>query len=326
MRDENIRLETKVLVLSAGGNLVIGIMGIVFAVISRSQAILLDALFNLTYFASGLFTLKVAKMVLRGDDERFPVGYAFFEPLINGLKGVLVLGVSIMALVSAVQALFTGGRAIAAGAAITYGFLAATACWSLAIATRRGAKRTGSPLVLADAENWLVNGAISSAVLLAFVGILFVEKSPFKFIVPYIDPSLVMIVVLISISVPVRMAWQALMELLNRAPSSEIVQQVDSIVKKCTAELPIRSLYVRVIQPGRTRMVMAHVVLPAEFQVNGLPMLDAVRAATLKELKATHLATVLDMVFTADPVWGAPAGINSDALPTGHDSGQNQGL
>ncbi len=326
MRDQNIRLETKVLLLSAGGNLVISIVGIVFAVISRSQAILLDALFNLTYFASGLFTLKVAKLVLRGDDERFPVGYAFFEPLINGLKGVLVLGVSIMALAGAVQALFTGGRAIAAGAAIAYGMFAATACWLLAIATRRGAKRTGSPLVLADAENWLVNGAVSSAVLLAFASILFVQKSPFKFIVPYIDPSLVIIVVLISISIPIRMAWQALMELLNRAPSPEIVQQVDDIVKKCTAGLPIQSLFVRVIQPGRTRMVMAHVVLPAEFQFDGLAMLDAVRAATLKELKATHLATILDMVFTADPAWGAPAGFNSDAVPIGHDSGPNQDL
>ncbi len=38
-------------------------------------------------------------------------------------------------------------------------------------------------------------------------------------------------------------------------------------------------------------------------------LLDAVRAETLKELKTAHLATVLDMVFTADPIWGAPAKI-----------------
>jgi predicted Co/Zn/Cd cation transporter (cation efflux family) len=102
------------------------------------------------------------------------------------------------------------------------------------------------------------------------------------------------------------------MELLNRSPSSDIVQQVDDIVKKCTAELPIQSLFVRVIQPGRTRMVMAHVVLPTDFQVEGLPSLDAVRDETLKELKTAHLATVLDIVFTADPAWGAPIGLNTE--------------
>lgn len=125
------------------------------------------------------------------------------------------------------------------------------------------------------------------------------------------DPSLVLIVVLISISVPGRMAWRALMELLNRAPSPQIVQQVDDIVKKCTAGLPVQSLFVRVVQPGRTRMVMAHVVLPTDFQVEGLPALDTLRAETLKELKSAHLATVLDMVFTADPVWGAPSSLNT---------------
>jgi hypothetical protein len=58
--------------------------------------------------------------------------------------------------------------------------------------------------------------------------------------------------------------------------------------------------------------VLAHVVLPIDFRVEGLPSLDAVRGETLKELKSAHLATVLDMVFTADPVWGTPTGLNPE--------------
>jgi predicted Co/Zn/Cd cation transporter (cation efflux family) len=246
--------------------------------------------------------------VKQGDDERFPLGYAFFEPLINGLKGVLVLGISIMALAGALQALFAGGRSIAAGMAVAYGIFATATCWILAVATRRGAARSGSPLLLADAENWLVNGAISSAVLLAFAAILLIRNTALAFLVPYIDPSLVLIVVTISISIPVRMAWQALMELLNRAPSQPAVQAVEDIVKRCTAMLPVQKLFVRVIQPGRSRMILVHVVLPADYPVDGLPTVDAIRAATLKQLQAMHPETTLDMVFTADPFWGAPTG------------------
>lgn len=301
--------ERKMLMASAMGNLIIGCVGLTFSVISSSQAILLDGFFNLTYFATGLFTLKVARLVQVGDDERFPLGYAFFEPLVNGLKGVLVLGVSIMALAGALQALFKGGRPIAAGAAITYGIFAAAACWFLAAVTRRGAKGTGSPLIQADAENWLVNGAISAAVLLAFVSILLIKGTKLEFLAPYVDPSLVLLVVLISLSVPVRMAWQALMELLNRTPSPEIVQQVQQTVEGCTAELPVDKLFVRVIQPGRTRMVLAHVVLPADYQFEGLQHLDGLRVKTLEELKKVHTDTVLDLVFTADPKWGAPTGL-----------------
>ena len=300
--------ERRVLFVSAGGNLIIGVVGVLVAVFSKSQAIMLDGLFNLSYFAAGLFALKVAALVKQGDDQRFPLGYSFFEPLINGMKGVLVLGISIVALAGALQALFAGGRTIAAGMAIAYGVFAAATCWILAAATRRGAVRSGSPLLFADAQNWLVNGAISSAVLLAFTAILIIRDTELAFLVPYIDPSLVLIVVTISISIPVRMAWQALMELLNRAPSQPVVQEVEDIVKQCTAMLPVQQLFVRMIQPGRSRMILVHVVLPADYPVDGLPKVDAIRAATLHQLQEIHPDTTLDMMFTADPLWGAPAG------------------
>jgi predicted Co/Zn/Cd cation transporter (cation efflux family) len=67
-------------------------------------------------------------LVAGGDDERFPHGYAFFELLVNGIKGMLVLGMSVMALTGAVEALLTGGRPIAAGIAIAYGVFASITC------------------------------------------------------------------------------------------------------------------------------------------------------------------------------------------------------
>ena len=152
METTALKLEKKYLTISAFGNVFVGCVGIAFAAVSSSQAILVGGLFNLTYFATGLFTVKVASLVAGGDDERFPHGYAFFEPLVNGIKGMLVLGVSIMALVGAVQALLSGGRPIAAGTAIVYGVFASITCWIITFITRLGAKVTDSPLIRADAE------------------------------------------------------------------------------------------------------------------------------------------------------------------------------
>lgn len=299
--------EHRFLMIGAIGNLIIGCVGLVTSFVASSQAILLDGLFNLAYCVTGLFTLKIAQLVQQADDERFPFGYAFFEPLINGIKGLLVMGVSVMAVAGALEALFSGGRAIAAGTAIAYGVFASLACWSLALMARRGAKQTHSPLIRADAENWLVNAGISSAVLLAFAGIMVIQRTPLAFLAPYVDPSLVLLIVLISISIPVRVAWQALMELLNRTPGPAIVDQVREIVVAGTAELPVEQFFLRVVQPGRTRLVAVHLVLPSDFQFEGLPTLDAVRAKTLASLRQAHPATFLDIIFTADPKWGAPA-------------------
>ncbi len=307
MTDTLARAERKYLWIATLGNAILGVMGIAFAYVAHSDAILLDGVFNLTYFVTGLFTLRVAKLIQRGDTQDFPFGYAFFEPLINGIKGILVLGVTLMALVDAIEALATGGRIINAGPAVVYGALATLSCWLLVLLTRRGAKKTGSPLIRADAENWLVNAAISTAVLAAFAGIFALKESDWAFLIPYVDPALVLLVCLISISVPIRMAWRALMELLNRAPQPEITEQVTNIIRDCTADLPVQELFVRMIQPGRTRLILAHVVLPADFRIDNLQVLDSYRGKTQAQLEDQHPDTWLDMLFTADPKFGAPA-------------------
>ncbi|MGI9537747.1 MAG: cation diffusion facilitator family transporter [Desulfocapsaceae bacterium] len=300
--------EQRGLKFSTAGNLIIGMVGVMVAIVSHSQAIMLDGVFNLIYFVTGLFTLKVARLVIRGDDERFPVGYGFFEPLINGIKGLMVLGISVMALIGAVEALLSGGRAIALGYATAYGFFAAISCWSLALLTHRAAKKTGSPLLRADAENWLVNGAISSAVLLAFLGVFLIQNTRYSHLTPYIDPLLVLTVVLISISVPIRMAWKALMELLNRAPSAEVVKSVEEVVALSLEALPVVESFVRVLQPGRTRMVSVHVVVPKDYQISTIGELDEIRTGMLIELEKLHGSTFVDVLFTEDRRWGAPLG------------------
>jgi len=300
--------EQRGLKFSTAGNLIIGMVGVMVAIVSHSQAIMLDGVFNLIYFVTGLFTLKVARLVIRGDDERFPVGYGFFEPLINGIKGLMVLGISVMALIGAVEALLGGGRAISLGYATAYGFFAAVSCWSLAFLTHRAANKTGSPLLRADAENWLVNGAISSAVLLAFLGVFLIQNTSYAYLTPYIDPLLVLTVVLISISVPIRMAWKALMELLNRAPSAAVVKSVEEVVAKSLGDLPVVEAFVRVLQPGRTRMVSVHVVVPKEHPISSVGELDEIRTRTLKALQKLHDSTFVDVLFTEDRRWGAPLG------------------
>lgn len=300
------RAENRYLAISATGNLVMAGVGLTFAVISRSQAILLDGVFDLTYFATALLTLRVAHLVQQEDDEHFPLGYGFHEPLVNGLKGVLVLGVSVMALIGSIQAIAAGGRDIVAGVAIAYGILATVGSWVLAGIVRRGSRRTDSPLLHADAENWIVNGAISSCVVLAFASILILRRTSLGFLVPYVDPAVVLSVVLISIAVPVRMARRALMQLLNRTPSLEIAAQVRESIEPCLTELPVEELFVRVVQPGRTRFVLAHVVLAEGYSGDGLRAFDVVRANALRRLREDHRITVLDMVFTGDRKWGAP--------------------
>ena len=156
----------------------------------------------------------------------------------------------------------------------------------------------------ADADNWVVNAAVSSCVVLAFAGIFVLRAVGLPELVPYVDPAVVLTIVLLSLGVPVRMAWGALMALLNRAPSQAVVTRVVELLDEGLAELPVQERFVRVIEPGRSRHVLAHVVLPADFPVDGLPQLDAMRDKAYEVLSRDHKGTLLDILFTSDRKWG----------------------
>ena len=110
------------------------------------------------------------------------------------------------------------------------------------------------------------------------------------------------------------MAWSSLMELLNKAPSIEIINKVEECVTTCLTDLPVQELFVRVLQPGRTRMVSVHVVLPASYEVKRLSDLDGIRSITLNKLKEIHPSTFVDIIFTADRYWGAPIKSNNEQI------------
>lgn len=303
------QIEKKGLMISIGGSLIVGCVGMVFAVLTASQAILLDGLFNITYFIISLFTLKVARSVMKGDDEYFPAGYAFFEPLINGIKGTLILGLSLMALWGAGVALFTGGRSIAAGWAMIYGALATAICWSVVLLLKKKARSCSSPLLKADADGWIVNAAISTAAFATFVAIWGLGHTSFTAVIPYIDPLLVILVSGITLNVPVRMAWDALMELVNRSPSAEVRSTVRTSIEQVLADVPASRISVRVLQPGRSRLVFVHVILQPDSGMT-VEQMDKLRAAAQNALSAHHALTQLDMLFTKDPRWGAPLGMD----------------
>ena len=294
--------------------LLIGCFGLIFSYITASDAILLDGLYNLAYFIASLLTVRVANLIQKGSSDAFHFGYAYFEPLINGAKGALVLGVTIMAFIESVQAINSGGSVISAGPAVLYGSIATTACWILAWITRNGALNTKSPLVQADAENWMVNAAISSAVFLAFVCVYFLENTRFETFSPYIDPALVILIVFVSISVPVKMAWTSVMELLNRAPARHVVTQTRNILESSLPFESVETLHLRITQAGRTRMILAHVILPKDFPVGTLAKLDEIRKSSKMALNQNHPNTILDMIFTSDPELGASSPVSEDSF------------
>lgn len=265
----------------------------------------LDGAFNLFYFAAGLFSVKVAALVAHGDDDSFPHGYSYFEALVNGIKGFLVLGISIMALLGAFYAILMGGTDVEAGLAVLYGCMASSLSAFAYFILQKGYRVTASPLVKADQLNWKENFSISTCVLLAFMGIWLLTYLGYVNYAKYVDPLVVMAVVVITLGIPIRMSWHALMSLLNKAPSEEIISDITRVIDAQLIDFTISERFIRVEQPGRQRMVLVHVVLNKNDANASLFQFDKIREKIFQDLTQKHLATVCDIMFTLNRKWGA---------------------
>jgi len=301
--------ELRALRFSTVGYLLMGLLGIAFFLATRSEAILLDGVYSLISFLASIMAARVARLVDRPGSDTFHFGYAHFEPLLNALRGFLIVGLSAFAFAGAVEALFHGGRPIAAGVALIYGVSAATLCLLMAWNQRRLAKRVGSPLLEVDARTWFVDGIISTGAALAFLGAFVLQRLELHGLLPYVDPSLVVILVLAMARVPLTTLRDNLREVLQVAPRQDDQALVRGAVEGALADLPVREVQIRMVKVGRTFYVLTHVLLPEDWRPESTAALDRIRCRVAQSLREVPLRLLTDTVFTADAHW---AGFEDD--------------
>ncbi len=130
-------IESAALRRSILGYGVFGLLGVGFAAVTHSDAILLDGYYSVIAGVIAVLALKVSRIVALPDDETHPFGYASYEPLLNAIKGLLILVLCLFALGSSVVALFDQGRQPVFGVAIIYSAICTVGCLTLAWHQRR---------------------------------------------------------------------------------------------------------------------------------------------------------------------------------------------
>jgi cation diffusion facilitator family transporter len=284
-------------------SLMMAALGIGFGFVTESDAILLDGFFSLIGFVMALVTMRVARLVVQPPDEHFHFGYAQFEPFLNAIKGLLMLGVAGFAVAGSVNSLLHGGRDLKPGLATLYAVVALAGCLAVGAAQRRAASRTASPLLAVDSKNWLIDGVLSGVVALVFLAALILERTSWAVVVPYMDPVLVILLVLGIAFVPLRIVRDSLREILAFAPDGQLQEEVRGRVAGALEEVPVASSHVRMMKIGRFLYVLNQIVVSPEFRPGRVGELDRVRERIAEALDGVEPAPVVDTLFTEDARW-----------------------
>ncbi|MEL6158994.1 MAG: cation diffusion facilitator family transporter [Cyanobacteria bacterium J06623_5] len=298
------RIERRALKVTLWGNAVIAMLGIAFAIKTRSEAIFLDGLFSGIHLAISLLSLYISQLIQRPSDDNYPFGYAMFEPFLNMGKGVAIVLVALFALFSAVMALLEGGRDIEAGVALWYALIAAAGCLVMAALQRRFAEQSQSQILALDFKNWLIDGVISGAVAIAFGLILLLQNTPWDGFIPYADPALVLVLVLVVLPLPLQTVVQNGLQIMGRSPDESQREKVESIVKSALESVPHQEYHLRQTNMGRLVYVQVYLCVSlSQEESYEAGEVDRVRSLIYEPLNQAFPHLAMDLVVTCDRIW-----------------------
>ncbi|PSW20280.1 cation transporter [Photobacterium sanctipauli] len=231
-----ISKERLALKLSLAGTVLLTSLGVGYGLYVGSNAILLDGLFSLLSMGMTGLSLYTAYLVSKPDDKYFQFGYAHIEPLINVVNGLLILTTCVFAFISGVTTIINGGHEVVIEHAMVYAVLSTFCCFSIYFIETHIAKSEQSELVRVDSQEWLIDGILSAAILVGFVGVMVLDHYGYSQWNRYVDPILVSTLALAAAALPISVLRRNLREVLLVAPNDKTQKNVDRVIAKLSKQ------------------------------------------------------------------------------------------
>jgi cation diffusion facilitator family transporter len=277
------------------------VLALGFAVLTQSDAILFDGIYSLISFCMSLFTLKVAKLALRPDDEHFHFGYTAIEPTLNLFKSLIVIVTCVFAATEAIKRLMAGGNPANYGLGVVYAAIATVGSLLVAWKMYHSSRDYRSDLVRVDAKTWLIDGLLSAAILLGFIGAWWLQRSPWAEYANLVDPLLLITLVVLALPIPAKIMIDSFKEVISMAPPEVVVDEIEARLLLALADVRHDHVEVRVSKRGRNTYVLVHVVVAEDFAIKSIAELDDIRDHSDQQLQLLNPEIVMDMLFVKNP-------------------------
>ena len=299
--------EQTILRHSIAATLTIAGLGIGFGVVSGSFSIIFDGAYALIDAAMSLLALLVARRIAldtrrRRPDRRFQLGFWHFEPMVLALNGILLVTVSVYGFANGIGLILSGGRMLAFDWAIAYAAVTVAICAAMFVYERRANRRLGSDFVGLDARSWAMSGAITAALLVAFVVGRALEGSAHADLAPYVDPAVLALVCLVIAPIPLGTVRQAVSEILLIAPP-ELVARVENAARAVAQREGFPDFEAYVAKIGRSHQIELSFLVPAAFPIGDIRTLDAIRDEVGQAIGDEGPDRWLTIIFTGDEEW-----------------------
>lgn len=261
------KIEAKGLKIAVIILLFMGVLGITVSQIANSAAILIDGIFSLISAVTTLIAIKVSSLLTK-ENEKYPFGYAGYEPLYVLLRSFLLIITVLMALLDSISKILTyvtTGSVPVVNAKIfmIYVIFIALMYVVLNIHYSKYCNLTNgkSELLSAEKFNAKANSLLMLGVGGSFIFIGLLKFTPLKFLVPISDSIIVFFIAIMVIIDSVKLFANTISILGGKGVVGEEKEELlNSIKAKLSGEIDI--IKIRIKKVGKT----AYVVIDADIK------------------------------------------------------------
>ncbi len=223
--------ENMALSLSAAAAGLFALAGISWGLGIGSLVILFDGAYSLVSLVLSVLSLYAARVLQQPASAEYPFGRGAIEPLVIAVKGLVIALVCLASLISAIAALFQGGRPVSADLAMVFAAVSVVVCLAVWLYLCWVERWTSSGLIVAERRQWLMDTVLSAAVLIGFGAGAWLERSAWSHLAVYADPAMMVLISAYFLVVPVKMVAGAVRELMLASPPKAVVEEVHSVLK-----------------------------------------------------------------------------------------------
>lgn len=308
--DTRARLEQRLLGLSISATVAVSAFGVGFGALTGSFSILFDGVYAGIDAAMAGLALAVARLIHRdavggaaGIGRRFQFGLWHIEPMVLAMNGVMLTLAAAYALAGSVLVILDGGRAPDFGWAVAYAAVVVSVCLGMAWWVHRMNRLARSAFVALDARSWLMSGAVTGALLIAFAGGLLIEGTALSSWSPYIDPGVLALVCLAILPLPLASTRRALSEVLGLSPN-DLDARARAAAAAAVAAHGLSGFESYVARTGRATLVEIHLIGPPGWSAS-LAQIDAIRAEIGEAIGEAGPHRWLTVSLTSRADWAA---------------------
>ncbi len=259
MHDKKYKMENKILKLSLTGTIIFTVVEVIAAVLLGSKTVIADGIFDLFDLMLLLPMFILVPFLYKPVSENKPYGFSQIESLLVLLKYTVLLVVVINMIVSNVKILLNGGHTVDAFSVLMYESTLCFFCILTLLFLRHLSRSYSSLMIQSELYLWKVDVVSTLGISVAFLFQLLLANTELKFIIPYIDSSVAIVVSLFLLKEPVVQIFKTLRELVLFSPEKKIMDEIRIVVKEDIKTYDYSLDFLDVTQTGRKTWIEVYV-------------------------------------------------------------------